>query len=348
MNCGNHRGIRICSRTPIPSAVPQARPLADGQARIPYEAGSGDLPRERRITEGGRHLSGSVRRAGSLWGARPGMARQSDAPEAVVCRCYRVRLAASCAARVGRRPHRPDSVQRRAELGLHACERLCHRSPEVGRARPSGTWSARSDPRRRRPRSADRSNPARGVALPRKVPREHRYLTHEQVHLLAAACGDHDTLIKTLAYTGLRWGEVTGLRVRDVSIQRRRLTVSQNAVLVRGEVLVGTRRRTSVEACRSRRPSPRGRRSMRGKDADDLVFSDPAAGIHQAGPQRHRMVRQRRSHSGPRPHARPTPCGTRPPSSRVRSGANVKAVQTDARARLRGDDPRRLHRPLRR
>jgi hypothetical protein len=33
------------------------------------------------------------------------------------------------------------------------------------------------------------ANPARGVALPRKVPRVHRYLTHEQVHLLAAACG---------------------------------------------------------------------------------------------------------------------------------------------------------------
>ena len=172
------------------------------------------------------------------------------------------------------------------------------------------------------------SNPARGVALPRKVPREHRYLTHEQVHLLAAACGDHDTLIKTLAYTGLRWGEVTGLRVRDVSIQRRRLTISQNAVLVRGEVLVGTpktHKRRSV-------PFPAFLSSeigeaLRGKDPDDLVFPAPDG--------RHLITPTVRDHSW---FDRGLETAGLPPmtihdlrhtaaSLAVSAGANVKAVQ---------------------
>jgi integrase len=58
------------------------------------------------------------------------------------------------------------------------------------------------------------------VSLPRKVGREHRYLTHQQVHALAEAAGEHGTLIRVLAYTGLRWGEVSGLRVKDVDLGR--------------------------------------------------------------------------------------------------------------------------------
>lgn len=84
------------------------------------------------------------------------------------------------------------------------------------------------------------SNPARGVGLPRKVSKEHVYLTHVQVDRLARASGHHAPLIRVLAYTGLRWGEVSGLRVGDVDLSRRRLSVSVNAVLVGGKVVVGT------------------------------------------------------------------------------------------------------------
>jgi hypothetical protein len=45
------------------------------------------------------------------------------------------------------------------------------------------------------------SNPARGVALPRKVGREHRYLTQEELHRLAQASGQHATLIRLLGYS---------------------------------------------------------------------------------------------------------------------------------------------------
>lgn len=119
------------------------------------------------------------------------------------------------------------------------------------------------------------SNPARGVMLPRKVAREHRYLTHEDLHRLAEASGPYGAVIRVLGYTGLRWGELTGLRARDIDVARRRLSVVQNAVLVKGEVIIGTPKtykrrsvpypmflqRSIEERCRGRRP-------------DDLVFSD--------------------------------------------------------------------------
>jgi integrase len=84
------------------------------------------------------------------------------------------------------------------------------------------------------------SNPAKDVGLPRRVGRPHRYLTHTQVHLLAEACKDHGTLIRLLAYTGLRWGEATALTRRDLEPVRRRIVVERNAVYVNGQTIVGT------------------------------------------------------------------------------------------------------------
>jgi integrase len=47
---------------------------------------------------------------------------------------------------------------------------------------------------------------------------------------LAAESGQHQALVLTLAYTGIRWGEAVPLRVRDVQFLRRRPTVADNAV----------------------------------------------------------------------------------------------------------------------
>jgi len=84
------------------------------------------------------------------------------------------------------------------------------------------------------------SNAARGVKLPRKVGKEHTYLSHQQVALLASYCGTNSTLVEFLAYTGLRWGEMTALRVQDLDFSRRRVNVNQNAVAVGGTFVVGT------------------------------------------------------------------------------------------------------------
>lgn len=83
-------------------------------------------------------------------------------------------------------------------------------------------------------------NVARGVPLPRKKRKPRVYLTHEQVDQLAEASEEYATLVRVLAYTGLRWGEVTGLRIRHVDALRRRLTVAENAVAIGAVVHVGT------------------------------------------------------------------------------------------------------------
>lgn len=73
------------------------------------------------------------------------------------------------------------------------------------------------------------TNPARGVKLPKKSKRSNVYLTHEQVAALAAASGRSE-LIYTLAYTGIRWGEATGLQVQDVDFTAGVLRISRNLV----------------------------------------------------------------------------------------------------------------------
>lgn len=128
------------------------------------------------------------------------------------------------------------------------------------------------------------SNRARGVALPQKVPREHRYLTHAQVDELVRASGDYGPLVAMLAYTGLRWGEVTALRVSDLDMLRRRANVVQNAVYVKGRVVVGTPKTGEGRSV----PFPRFltvplAKACEGKPRTGLVFSTPA-GTHLITP----------------------------------------------------------------
>ena len=121
------------------------------------------------------------------------------------------------------------------------------------------------------------SNPARGVNLPRKVKREHNYLSHNQVAQLADAAGGNGPMVLLLAYCGLRWGEAAGLRVRDCDLLRRRVTIVQNAVEVGTRVIVGTpkshkRRTVPVPAFVVERLAVQ----CEGKGRDDLLFPGPA------------------------------------------------------------------------
>jgi integrase len=83
-------------------------------------------------------------------------------------------------------------------------------------------------------------NPADGVRLPRSTQPVKRYLTHEQVALLADAAGDHGLLIRVLAYTGVRFGELAALRVSHVDLMHRRLHITESVTEVRGKAVFGT------------------------------------------------------------------------------------------------------------
>lgn len=118
------------------------------------------------------------------------------------------------------------------------------------------------------------SNPARGVKLPRKVAKSRAYLTHQQVADLARESSQPE-LVVFLAYTGLRWGEAAGLRVKHVDLRRRRVSVEENAVEVGSAIQVGTPKTHE----RRQVPYPpfladTMARLVTGRGRDDLLFGD--------------------------------------------------------------------------
>lgn len=85
---------------------------------------------------------------------------------------------------------------------------------------------------------AIRSNPARGLDLPRKPQPKQVYLTAEQ---LAALAGEakYPEIVWLMGTVGLRWGELAGLRVRCVNVLRSRLLIEEAATTNGGSVDVG-------------------------------------------------------------------------------------------------------------
>ena len=60
-------------------------------------------------------------------------------------------------------------------------------------------------------------NPCEGINAPKRQHNSRAYLTHQQVEQLATAVGEVDGLVvRLLAYTGLRWGELAALTVASV------------------------------------------------------------------------------------------------------------------------------------
>ena len=82
-------------------------------------------------------------------------------------------------------------------------------------------------------------NAARGIAIKRKPLPEETFLTHAQVEALARA-SRYPTLVRFLAYTGLRWGEATALRVRNVDTVKRRLLIREAVAEVNGKHILGS------------------------------------------------------------------------------------------------------------
>ncbi|HKG50908.1 MAG TPA: tyrosine-type recombinase/integrase [Actinomycetales bacterium] len=170
-------------------------------------------------------------------------------------------------------------------------------------------------------------NVAQGVRLPRVVRGEVVFLDHDQVERLAAASEPYGLLVRVLAYTGLRWGEATALRVGRLDLFRRRLHVVSAFAEVRGKLVEGTPKNHQVRWV----PLPRFlvdelARYVAGLGPDELVFRSP-----KDGPLRNSNFRDRffdkaviaSGLDGLTPHdLRHTAA-----SLAVAAGANVKAVQ---------------------
>lgn len=173
-------------------------------------------------------------------------------------------------------------------------------------------------------------NPARGIKLPKKTPKRRVYLSHRQVELLASEARYPD-LVLFLSYTGLRWGEATGLRVRDLDPMRRRVYVQENAVMVNGSVRTGT---PKTHANRSV-PFPDFlesflRADVRGKSPAQLVFGMGDEHLRLPNSQDGwfaRAVRRSQAIDPGFPRVSPHDLRHTAASLAISAGANVKAVQ---------------------
>jgi integrase len=105
-------------------------------------------------------------------------------------------------------------------------------------------------------------------------------LTHGQVLTLAAEAGPWRLLILLLAYTGLRWGEATALRVCDIDFARRRIDVRRAFSDVGGRIVLGT-----LKSHQSRTvPVPQFiateiAAAVTARRPDDLIFIMPSGSV---------------------------------------------------------------------
>ena len=172
-------------------------------------------------------------------------------------------------------------------------------------------------------------NPCAGIRYPKVAPKGKIFLSAEQVHQLANATFDdrQKLIVYTLAYTGLRWGELAGLRVRDFDPLRRRLNVEQTIVEAGGRVEVKPPKDNEIRSV----PMPKFLVEMvaahvAGQDVDDLIFTSP-----RGGPLRNRNERGRWFDQAAESIGVPelTPHGLRhtAASMAISAGASVLSVQ---------------------
>ena len=176
------------------------------------------------------------------------------------------------------------------------------------------------------------TNPSDDIRLPRIGKKYRGYLSHNQVDRLAGECGKDADVVLLLAYTGLRWGELAGLKVGRVDRQRRRIEVAEAVSDPRGQVIWGTPKsheRRSVPFPEFLDASLKSR--CQDRREDDLVFTAPDGGVLRNGNFRTRTFNPalaRVQVDDPDfPKVTPHDLRHTAASLAVSVGANVKAVQ---------------------
>ncbi|CAH0147726.1 Transposase from transposon Tn916 [Microbacterium sp. Bi98] len=174
-------------------------------------------------------------------------------------------------------------------------------------------------------------NPARGIAIKKKPLPEETFLTHRQVEELARA-SRYPTLVRFLAYTGLRWGEATALRVRNVDTAKRRLMIREAVAEVNGRHILG-----SVKSHERRIVAypdfldPEIAEACLAKGADDRIWTAVDGGFLRSGNSRNGWFQAavRRCMAADSGMVRVTPHDLRhtAASLAISAGANVKVIQ---------------------
>jgi integrase len=148
---------------------------------------------------------------------------------------------------------------------------------------------------------------------------------------LADAVDRQSEVVKFLAYTGLRWGEMAALRVQDFDMLRRRVNVSQSVSecgsLVWGTPKTGERRSVPFPASLTGELAA----LMVGKGREDLVFTSTRDAVLRGGNYRGRhfqsAVEKCQKDDETFPTITPHDLRHTAASLAISAGANVKAVQ---------------------
>jgi integrase len=172
-------------------------------------------------------------------------------------------------------------------------------------------------------------NPCEGVKLPRRRHADRGYLSHDQVITLAGEVERGSEVVRFLAYTGLRWGEMAALRVGDFDMLRRRVNVSRSVTesggLVWSTPKTWERRSVPFPAAIADELSA----LMVGKTRDELVFTDLRGGVLRNSNYRARVfepaVEKCRKADDTFPSITPHDLRHTAASLAVSAGANVKA-----------------------
>jgi integrase len=174
-------------------------------------------------------------------------------------------------------------------------------------------------------------NPCSGVPLPKSEHADRGYLSHAQVATLAATMERLPEVVRFLAYTGLRWGEMAALRVQDFDMLRRRVNVSRSVTeagkLVWSTPKTGKRRSVVFPASLTEELAA----LMVGKSREDLVFTNLSGGVLRGSNFRPRFfdqaVEKCQKVDETFPTITPHDLRHTAASLAVSAGANVKAVQ---------------------
>lgn len=162
-----------------------------------------------------------------------------------------------------------------------------------------------------------------GKDLPQQQPSERRYLTVAEVDALYAAMHPHDLEVRVLVMTGIRRGEMAGLRVGDLDVARGRLRIARD-VDAAGEV-------DSTKSRRHRDVPVGGElldllvKRAKGQPRGDLLLPSPTGGpwVRDSWRPRWETARARAGLGDLDTHElRHTAA-----SLAIHSGANVKTVQ---------------------
>lgn len=170
-------------------------------------------------------------------------------------------------------------------------------------------------------------NPAAGVPLPRQTRAEPRFLNAGDVARLIEAAEPEGLSVAVLAFTGLRFGELAGLRVKRLDLLRRRLTIAESVTEVAGRMVWSTPKTHQTRSVPFPKALAPGLEELcLGKAADDLLFTAPEGGVLRLNNWRRRVFGPACQALG-RTDISPHDLRHTAASLAIGAGANVKAVR---------------------